>query len=292
MSRSLIRTKKEAMKADKEDEAPSSTSLLQETSALFRLALPMTVLQFSVFFIFPETASAVGLQLGKEYLAGFSLGSLTGNLTLMTITVGVVSASDTLMPRAFVSGEYEEVGKLAIRAFVATMLVMFVPCIILVSAMDPIYRTFHQNHFVGQIAAQWLRIFVLGAPFASLVRVCQRFLGSQGVVWPIGISASVGAFFIHPLMLWLLVPTLGFMGSALAIVITQFMQISMALVYLYFRPVHHPRTWTGLSWETFMDAVRIGPMWAYLKLSIGGVLSFTEWCFWVSREAVAISKSV
>ena len=267
--------------------APTATrggpaTLLGETSALFELALPMSVLQFAVYFIFPETASVVGLQLGKEYLAGFSLGSLTGNLTLLTITVGVVSAADTLMPRAFATGQYSELGKLAIRTFVEAMIVMLVPCILLVSSMEPIYRVFHQNATVAHIATQWLKVFVIGAPFALLVRICQRFLGSQRVVWPIGISTSVGAFLIHPVLLWILVPRMGFVGSAVAIVITQFMQIFLALVYLNYFPVHHPDSWGKLTWESFCEACQLRPMLAYAKLSIGGVLSFTEWCFWVS----------
>ena len=52
------------------------------------------VVQFSVLWIFPLTASVVGRTLGTEALAGFSLGSLVGNLTCLSIMTGALTAAD------------------------------------------------------------------------------------------------------------------------------------------------------------------------------------------------------
>uniref|UniRef100_A0A7S1DDB0 Polysaccharide biosynthesis protein C-terminal domain-containing protein n=1 Tax=Cyclophora tenuis TaxID=216820 RepID=A0A7S1DDB0_CYCTE len=158
--------------------------------------------------------------------------------------------------------------------------------------MEPIYKFIHQTPMVVHTAAQWLQIFAVGAPFPLMVRVCQRFLGTQKVVWPVAISTSVSAFIVHPIMLWIFVPTLGFMGSAVAIILTNSSQVILTLGYLYFRPVYHPGTWNGLSWEIFKDAVQIGPMLAFLRLSLGGVLSFGEWCFWGATCFIAGSLGV
>jgi MATE family multidrug resistance protein len=74
--------------------------------------------QFNLYVIFPIAASAVGRTLGAEDLGAFSLGALVGSLTCLSVIVGALSAADTLMPRAYGSAHYEEIGRLAIRSVV------------------------------------------------------------------------------------------------------------------------------------------------------------------------------
>jgi len=93
-------------------------NLWHEMQLLFQIAAPAMVVQVSVLFIFPQTASAVGLSLGTEALAGFSLGSLVGNLTVVSIMTGVLKAADVLMPRAWGAQKYEEMGILAVRGII------------------------------------------------------------------------------------------------------------------------------------------------------------------------------
>ena len=278
MTMAVSTTEDDGLSKETNDE---NFSVFKEAETLFHIALPTSLVQFSLYFIYPETASAVGRSLGTKDLAGFSLASLTGNLTCLTVMVGVLSAADTLMPRAVGTGNLEEVGKLAIRGFVASLLVLFIPLVLLVTAMDSIYLGLQQNPLASDIASQWLRIYVLGVPFVLLFRVLQRFLGCQKIVWPMGISAAAGAFVFHPILLKIFVPRYGFLGSAVAIVTTQTLQIAMALAFLRFRPLHDPRTWQGLSWSAVKEAVEIGAMLSFLRLSLGGVLSFSEWWFWV-----------
>jgi hypothetical protein len=72
--------------------------------------MPAIVVHLSVLFVFPQTASAVGLTFGTKELAGFSLGSLTGDLTILAIIMGALTVKDTLMAGAFGSGMYRKVG--------------------------------------------------------------------------------------------------------------------------------------------------------------------------------------
>lgn len=58
-----------------------------EAKLLFDIAIPTVAVQFSAYFIYPQTASAVGRRLGTEELAGYSLASLTGNLTCLSVIV-------------------------------------------------------------------------------------------------------------------------------------------------------------------------------------------------------------
>ena len=110
-------------------------NLWQEMKLLMQIAAPAVVVQFSVLFIFPQTASAVGRILGTKALAGFSLGSLVGNLTCVSIMTGALTAADILMPRAWGAKKYEEMGILAIRSVIFCSFLLLIPIIPLFTSM-------------------------------------------------------------------------------------------------------------------------------------------------------------
>jgi Na+-driven multidrug efflux pump len=101
-----------------------------------KILAPAVVVQFSRTFIFPLTASKVGLLLGTEAQAGFSLGSLVGNLTYSSIIAGTLMAADILMPRAFEAKDYEEMGILAIRSVIICGALLFVPLVPLFTSIE------------------------------------------------------------------------------------------------------------------------------------------------------------
>jgi multidrug resistance protein, MATE family len=264
----------------KDDAAADPFCWLQEARLLFNIALPTVAVQFSIFFIYPQTASAVGRNLGTEELAGFSLASLTGNLSCLSIMMGILTAADTLMPRAFAAGNYKEIGDLAIRGYVSCALTLFIPLVLLSTAMDSIFYALGQDPTAAELATNWLRIYVLGVPFVLLLRITQRFLACQHIVWPMVCGAVVGCFLIHPFLLRLFVPSFGLEGSGLAIVLTQMTQTILVFLCLRWRPPHKADAWPGLSMSTIQEAVKLDPMVAFFKLSSGGLLSMSEWFFW------------
>jgi MATE family multidrug resistance protein len=251
-----------------------------ETKLLANIALPTAIIQFTVYFIYPETASAVGRNLGTEALAGFSLGSLAGNMTCLATMIGVLSAADTLMPRAFGTKHYEQVGILTIQSFVVCFLALLLPVIPLLTSMDWIFEKLGQDPIASDLAASWLRIYVLGVPFVLLFRVLQRFLACQHVVWPMMYGSLLGCLVVHPLLLHIMIPKFGFLGSGVAICLTQMVQVGVVLLYMWWRPVHKAETWSGLSYYAIRQALQIKPMLAFLKLSLGGILALSEWWFW------------
>mmetsp|Transcript_15317 Transcript_15317/g.20195 ORF Transcript_15317/g.20195 Transcript_15317/m.20195 type:complete len:526 (+) Transcript_15317:225-1802(+) len=262
------------------DDKEVSFEIIKESKLLFSIALPTVATQFSTFIIYPLTASSVGRNLGTEELASFSLASLTGNLVCLSIIMGVMTAADTLMPRAFGAKRYAEIGRLAIRVFVVCALILVLPYILLLGFIDKIFVTLGQDEFISSMASVWLRFYCLGVPFTILFRLIQRFLAAQHIVLPTLYSSALGSFLIHPLLLRYLIPSLGFVGSGLVIVITQCVQAFLLLFYLRVSPIHHPLSWPGLSWSYFLESIQLEPMMQFLKLSLGGVLSLTEWWFW------------
>ena len=67
------------------EDTSNEVSMLHEIKLLVNIGLPTSLFQLFVHFV----------------LASFSLASLTGNLFCLSISIGGLSASDTLMSRAF-----------------------------------------------------------------------------------------------------------------------------------------------------------------------------------------------
>ena len=255
-------------------------SLVKEGWLLLSIATPAVAVQLSVLFIFPQTASIVGRQLGTEELAGFSLASLTGNLTILSVMVGALTAADTLMPRAFGAGAYNEVGRLAIRGFAMCVLLLIPPIIPLFTTMDWIFNQLGQDPVASKLASQWIRVYLLGVPAMLAFRVAQSFLNAQHVVIPLVTASVVSCFLVHPLLLRWLVPYLGFIGSGVAVSFTQTIMALIVFLYLYIKPEHHPQTWPGLSRKFLVESLQPQPVALFLKMSLGGVFALSEWWFW------------
>lgn len=271
----------EAVEEHREDEnSVKDFNLLDESKSLFGIALPAVAVQFSVLFIFPQTASVVGRTLGKEALAGFSLGSLVGNLTCLSVMVGALTAADTLMPRAHAAGNFEELGRLAIRGFVLCSLLLVPPVVPLFTMMEWVFEKLGQDVAASNLASQWIKVYLLGVPAMLLFRVVQSFLNAQHKVWPLVYASLVSCFLVHPIFLKIFVSKFEFIGSSLAICLTQYIMIILLLTYLWFFPVHKKRSWPGLSKAYFLESLAPQPVTVFLILSLGGVLSLSEWWFW------------
>lgn len=255
-------------------------NLARESSMLLKIAIPAVAVQFSVLFIFPLTASAVGRTLGTEALAGFSLASLTGNLTILSVMVGALSAADTLMPRAYGHGRYAELGRLAIRGFVMCSILLIPPLIPLCFSMNWVFGKLGQDANASLLASDWIRLYLLGIPAMLLFRVVQSFLNAQHSVMPMLCAAVVSSFCIHPIVLPIMLHYFGFLGSGLAVSITQTCMAAIILLILKFVPTYKTETWPGLSVGLVKESLAPGPVLTFLALSLGGILSLSEWWFW------------
>jgi MATE family multidrug resistance protein len=255
-------------------------NLWHEMKVLLGIAAPAVVVQFSVVFIFPQTASTVGLKLGTQALAGFSLGSLVGNLTCVSVMAGALFAADILMPRAFGAKNYEEMGVLAIRSVFICGFFLLIPLIPLFTSMEWIFDSMGQDREASHLASQWIRVFLIGAPSVLLFRVAQSFLNSQNHVYPMVFASVIASYFVHPIFLKILVPAKGEIGSALAISLTQWVMVGLLFLYLRFRPSATPETWPGFSRAVFSKALEPQKMLEFMNLSLSGVLTLSEWWLW------------
>ena len=255
-------------------------NVLDEAKQLVHIALPSILIQFSLFVIFPQSASAVGRWVGTVELAGFSLGSLLGNLTCLSILEGALTAADTLMPRAYGTHRYDEVARLAFRGLLVSTAGLLPPMIPLGCYADALLIALGQDPAASQLAQQWIRWYFLGVPPNVVYRVAMRVLLAQHQPWPHVYTSVVPCLLLHPLVLRVLVPRYGLPGSAMALAFTQWSMGILLALYLYLHKPYHPETWPGLSLRLIQEACRREPLRKFVSLSLGGVFSLSEWWFW------------
>jgi MATE family multidrug resistance protein len=240
--------------AERDDESttasttkPSEFHAAEEIWLLLSLSFPSVAIQFSMFFLFPQAASIVGRVLGTEELAGFSLGSLVGNLTCLSIVVGTLSAADTLMPRAYGRGDYPEVGRLAIRSVAACAVLLLPPIIPLCTVVERVLISIGQDSTAAALASSWIPLYLIGVPANVIFRVIQRFLVAQHRPWPPVYASVIPCVFVQPGLLRVLIPRMGLQGSALAIASTQWIMLLLLVLHLRCWPSYRPETWPGMS---------------------------------------------
>ncbi|KAL7575149.1 hypothetical protein ACA910_018642 [Epithemia clementina (nom. ined.)] len=245
-----------------------------EATRLLQIGLPSILMRFSLVWIVPCTASAVGRQLGPVALAGFSLGSLVGNLTCLSILEGSLTAADTLVPRAFGAHNYREVARLVLRATLVSAALLSVPVLPLWYGTNKVLKTFfllyssdnsndnnNENESssssslqAAALAQVWVRIYLTGAPANLLFRVLTRLLLAQHKPWPLVVSSAIPALVLHPLWLRWLIPAFGFTGSAWSLVATQWTMLLCLLTLLRWgqhqKQQPSPLPWASLSFSS------------------------------------------
>ena len=250
----------------------------RETCLLINIAVPTMLISVGTSIPTAMTASSVGRHLGSVHLDGLTLANLTGNLLTLAFLWGLFSASDTLSPQAFGAGNYKEVGLLAIRGFFGGMFLLIPINFVLFFTMEDLLLMFGEAAEPSRLAAQWYRIYMFTLPFIALYLSIWKFLSSQEILMPVVVSMCISTGVVLPLSLHFFVPTLGFMGSAISILIFSMFQPLFLLTYLAWRKPYHPETWAGLS--LWREALAWEPFKAYMLLGCGGILAGGEWAWW------------
>jgi len=262
----------------------SEFRILTELNLLFKIALPTVAVQFFTFIIFPITASIVGRHLNTNDLAAFSLGSLSGNITCISVIIGTLTASETLQPRAFGMKQYHEVGIIAIRSFFVSIIALLVPITFLKFGSYFMFQSLGQNTEVALLASRWIQLYIYSVPFILLFRILQRFLAAQNIVLPCLVGSAIASTVVHPIIINVLIHKYHFQGSVIAIIITQIVQLLIAILYTTFTKSYVHGTMPQLKeWkqiivhDILLDTEKLK---AYAKLSLGGIMSLSEWWYW------------
>ena len=231
------------------------------------------------------TASYVGRSFAPVYLSAFTLANLTGNLCTFSLMAGLFSASDTLSPQAFGRGDFQEVGRIAIRGYASAFALLCPINVILFYYLETIMISLGQDAEASVYAGQWYKVFVFQVPFGILFNCLWKFLTAQHIMKPLIVVSVLCTCVLLPLCLEICIEWMGFVGSAVAYVIFQAAQALSLLFYVYWIQPHEARTWPGFSREFVASALEWSQMKEFLNLGLGGIVAQCEWIFW---EAVGL----
>ena len=103
-------------------------------------------------------------QLGKEYLAGLGLGSITITTFLVSIGLNFANVTTSLVTPAFGAGDFRFCRVILNRQYFLNTLI-FAVCVIPMFFLEDIYRAIGQDPEVGKLAAIYARYVAPGAYF-------------------------------------------------------------------------------------------------------------------------------
>ena len=207
-----------------------------------------------------------------------------GNLCTQTLVTGLFGAIDTLSPQALGKGEYNEVGYLAIRGVICSVLLPVPINIILIMYLKYILIALGEDEEASNFANEWYNIFVWSLPFSILYGSLCKFCTVQRIMKPVIIVSLLSTVLIAP-TLHVCCHWWGFIGTAIAYVINWICQAMFLLGYVCYKKPHDKRTWPieedggykSLIKKSMFDTVNLK---LFVSLGLGGVIAQSEWVFW------------
>ncbi|ELU44308.1 multidrug/Oligosaccharidyl-lipid/Polysaccharide flippase [Rhizoctonia solani AG-1 IA] len=254
-----------------------------ESWVLLRYALPIFGTQILEYSLMMASVISIG-HISTDALAGSTLGSMTANVTGLSIIHGFASALDSLLPQAWTSGRPENVGLWTQRMMVLVTLILVVSTIMNYH-VGPMLTTLRQEPAIAHLAGVYLRWFSFSLPGQAISIILRRFYQAQGLVHiPTMIMAVTAP--INALLCWLLVwgpepVNAGFIGAPIASSLSFNLMAIISLVYArWFIPntAFHP-----INRQCFRE---IGKLFRLGLSGVGQIAS--EWWSW---EFVALAAS-
>lgn len=234
---------------------PETSSFWQETKYLLHITIPTIVIE--VGFTFPGflASSYVGRIFGYEYLSGLTLALMTGNLSTLAFLNGLFLAADTLSPQAFALGNHRQVGVIALRGFILSLVLFIIPTnLLLWCFLKDVLLALGQDEMAADNAWRWYQVYVVSLPFYALYMSTWKFLAAQAVMAPLVIVALVASVVVLPLSIHVFANAFGFLGTALAVVTFEAFQGLALVTYLWWKKPHVAETWPGLgAWREALD---------------------------------------
>ncbi|KAK7031271.1 ethionine resistance protein [Paramarasmius palmivorus] len=252
-----------------------------ELGILTKYALPVFGTHLLEYTLVIASVLTIG-HLSTNALAAITLGSMTANVTGLSIIQGFTSALDTVLPSAWTSSQPHLVGLWAQRMAVVIAFSL-VPMLFIWLNAEPILLSLKQEPEVAHLAAVYLRWMTLGLPAYAFNLISRRYFQSQGlftvptriifVVAPI--NALLNYFGVRKPI------RLGFIGAPIATAISFNLISLMSIIYgVFFVP---KTAWYPISRRSFTS---LGTL---VHLGLGGVKLPSEWWAW---ELVGLAASL
>lgn len=178
------------------------TTWQRETKVLGKYSAPLMITFLLQYSLTVASIFTIGHR-GKVELGAVSLASMTANITRYAIYMGLATSLDTLCAQAFGSGRKDLVG-LQMQRMVYFLWVITIPIGFLWYFADRILMRIVPEKDVANLAGQYLKVVLLGAPGYACFESGKRYAQAQGLfsagLWVLIICAPLNA-----LMNWMFV---------------------------------------------------------------------------------------
>lgn len=179
------------------------TSWQREAKVLFRYAAPGVIT-----FLFQNSLTMTSIftvgHIGKTELGAVSLGSMTANITGYAFFHGLTTSLDTLCAQAYGSGKRHLVG-LQLQRMVFFLWLITIPIAIVWLFASEILAAIIPEKDIADLAGQYLKVLILGAPAYALFESAKRYVQAQGrfeaTTYVLLLCAPLNVF-LHWLFVW------------------------------------------------------------------------------------------
>lgn len=179
------------------------TSWQREAKVLLRYSAPGVVTFLLQNSLTITSIFTVG-HIGKVELGAVSLGGMTANITGYALFHGLTTSLDTLCSQAYGSGKKQLVG-LQLQRMVFFLWLICIPISIVWIFGSQILAAIIPEKEIAELAGQYLKVLVLGAPAYALFESSKRFVQAQGrfeaTTYVLMICAPLNIF-MHWLFVW------------------------------------------------------------------------------------------
>ncbi|KAH0580723.1 hypothetical protein H2248_002210 [Termitomyces sp. 'cryptogamus'] len=255
--------------------ASSAEIFWHEMRSIFQSAVAISgslLVEFSFTFV---PVAFIG-HFSTPALAALCLGSMTANLTGISILRGLSSPLETMLPSAHTSGRSDLLALWTQRTMVV-LLIAIIPILVVWLHMESIMLYLKQDQEIARLVGVYLRWFSLGLPGLVFREISRRYFQSQGYLFVhtqiMLIVASLNVL-LHYILIWGPEPfNLGFIGAPISAAISWGLVPVISIIYgVFFVP---DAAWHPISLEIFTnlgELIRLG-MFSVAQVS-------SEWWTW------------
>ncbi|GLU03964.1 hypothetical protein SLE2022_211330 [Rubroshorea leprosula] len=235
-----------------------------ESRLLWLLSTSSIIVSIFNYMLSFITMMFVG-HLGSVEFAGASLANVGIQGLAYGIMLGMASAVQTVCGQAYGANKYSTMGIICQRAIIlhlgAAVILTF-----LYWYSSSFLKLIGQSDSIAEQAQVFARGLIPQIYAFALSCPMQRFLQAQNIVNPLAYM-SVGVFFLHVLLSWLVVYVLdyGLFGAALTLSFSWWLLAIVNGLYIVVSP-SCKETWTRLSTRAFRG------IWPYFKLTIASAV--------------------
>ncbi|KAG7443546.1 MATE efflux family protein [Guyanagaster necrorhizus] len=270
---------------DNDDTSHESTMVMfwEEFKILTKYGIPVWGTHLLEYSLVMASVLSVG-HLSTTALAAITLGSMTANVSGLSIIQGFTSALDTMLPSAWTS-QPQLVGLWSQR-MVVVMAVLLIPMYAIWFNAEAILLLLKQDPDVARLAAVYLRCVSFGLPAYAFNCISRRYFQSQGLFAVptriILIVAPINAL-LNYILVWGPEPIrLGFIGAPISTAISFNLVSLLSILYgVFFIPktAWHPicrRSFTGLGVLVNLGLASVGQTasewWAWELIGLAASL--------------------